>query len=677
MKKLLLLVVFVSLESLLALSQSKVDSLLQLCKNVPEKQKTDIYLQLSFNTRTDSTRSNSFSHQAYQIAVKNKQIPEIAKSFYYLGETCYFSRNFYGAIPYYKSAIPLYEQLKDTFNLTNCYNSAGLCYHSIYQGEKAIACFIEGLKLCERDQEYAAELISNIAMAHAKMNNLKDAIANYRKALVINISIKDSSSMAVNYNGLGDTYSSMNKPDSSLVNFRKAYNIFSKLRKKGYEAITLANMAAIYPNYPDSVNKSIEFFNRAWGIFKELGQYHFEAEVQQGIGIARFKQGKYKEALHSFILSLQLTDKYNRGFTLKKSNYKCLSDLFEKTGDYKSALKYHRLFAQYSDSLDLKEKYEQIINIEKQYETEKKENEIINLQAKQELMNVQLQKNKQLKLLGFITASLLLIFLLFVLNRYIDKIKLNRLLESKNHRIEQSENELRLINAAKNKFFSIIAHDLKNPFHTVMGYSYLLSKDYDRFDETERRKFATDIHQSTNNIFRLLQNLLEWSRSQTGRLIISPREIELGKIVENAFSVLRSLAEQKNISIQKDFDDKLVLFADAQMIETVLRNLINNAIKFTPENGKVEISAQQIDGHINVCVKDSGIGISEEDVQNLFRIDSKVKRKGTNNEDGSGLGLILCSEFINKNNGTIWVESILGSGSSFYFTVPAISGNSL
>jgi len=245
------------------------------------------------------------------------------------------------------------------------------------------------------------------------------------------------------------------------------------------------------------------------------------------------------------------------------------------------------------------------------------------------------------------------------------------LLESKNKKIEQSENELRVLNASKNKFFSIIAHDLKNPFHTVMGYSWLLSNDYELFTEEERRKFASDINQSTNNIFRLLQNLLEWSKSQTGRLVFTPKEIEFKRILENSVSVLRSLADQKNIVLKPDYNEDLILFADPLMIETVLRNLINNAIKFTPEDGLIEITANQIENHISICVKDSGIGISEEDAHNLFQIDSTVKRKGTNDEDGSGLGLILCKEFVHKNNGTIWVKSSLGSGSSFFFTVPA------
>jgi signal transduction histidine kinase len=204
-----------------------------------------------------------------------------------------------------------------------------------------------------------------------------------------------------------------------------------------------------------------------------------------------------------------------------------------------------------------------------------------------------------------------------------------------------------------------------------MGYSSLLSKDYDRFSEEERRKFASDINQSTNKIFRLLQNLLEWSKSQTGRLIFLPQETDFKRILDNAVSVLHALAGQKQINLKYAYESDLKVFADPLMIETVLRNLINNAIKFTSDEGSVEIEAKKDGNIIIVSINDTGIGISAEDIENLFRIDSKVKRRGTNNEDGSGLGLILCKEFVEKNNGTIWVDSEPGKGSSFKFTIPA------
>jgi signal transduction histidine kinase len=676
MKKLLLLVISCLFISLSAAPQAKLDSLLQLFNKATEKQKTNLLLELSFITRNDTTASNSYAHHALKLAEKQNQLPEKAKANYYLGETNYYIRNFSGAIPHYKKAISLYELLKDSFNLTNCYTSTGLCYHNIDQGEKAIAQFIEGLKLSENNQEYKAEILHNIGNVQQKMQNFQKAIDYFRKAMKINLSIKDSVSLAVNYNGLAESFQYLHKNDSSIVYFLKANQLFKKLHKTGYQAITLSNLGTIYTNYPDSLKKASDAFSGAWMEFQKLGWNHYESEIKEGFGNILSSQGKYKEAIAAYTESMRSTERFNRGFSLKKSTYQKMAKAYESIGDYKSALKYHVLYAQYSDSLNQKEKYEKLVSIEKQYETEKKENEIYRLQVRQELTDVQLRKNKQLKILGFVTASLLLIFVFFVLIRYYDKNKLNQLLELKNKKIEQSENELKVLNASKNKFFSIIAHDLKNPFHTVMGYSWLLSKDYERFTKEERRKFASDIHHSTNNIFRLLQNLLEWSKSQTGRLTVMPREIEFKQIIDSSVSVLRSLADKKNIGIKFDYNDDLILYVDPLMIETVLRNLINNAIKFTPEDGLIEVTANQIDGQICICVKDSGIGISQEDALNLFRIDSTVKRKGTNNEDGSGLGLILCKEFVDKNNGTIWVKSSLGEGSSFFFTVPAKTGES-
>lgn len=654
-----------------ATAQTKVDSLLSLCEHATEKQKTGYYLELSRNARNDSATSNLYSRKAYALALKNNQIPEQGKAFYYMGETNFYARDYVRSIPFYEKAIPLYAQLNDSLSLTNCYSSIGLCHYYLLQGEKAITQYFKALKYAEHNKEYTAEIYANIALAHQKMKNYVNSIEFYRKALKINLSVKDSTSTAVDYNGIGAIYVNMAKYDSALVNFRIAYRLFTKIKNAGYQAISLFNIASIYPNYPDSLDKAIYYSNQSWLKFKELGWNDYEATIENGLAVIYLQQKKYKEAIEAFNRSLQLADQYKLGLEMKEPNYSGLSQVYEKMGNYKDALKYHILYQQSSDSLEEKEKYEQLINMEKQYETEKSENEIIRLQAKQKLTEIQLHNNKLLKVLGFITASLLLMLAFFMHIKYIEKKRSNKLLEEKNQTIAQSEHTLRLLNAAQNKFFSIIAHDIKNPFHTVLGYSYLLHNDYDRFTDEERQKFAGDIHHSTNNIFRLLQNLLDWSRSRTGTLTVSPTNTELNQLIKNALGILNSLAEQKKIQITHDYSEELKIYADPLMVEVILRNLINNAIKFTPQNGKIKITAQQVQNEVKICITDNGVGISDEDVQNLFRIESKVKRRGTNNEDGSGLGLILCKEFVDKNKGVIWAESTPGKGSCFFVTLPS------
>ncbi len=667
MKKLLLFL-FLLNRTFGASSQSNADSLLHIIRDAPESKKAELFLQLSYKFKEDTSKSIAYSRIAYQFAVKNNQILLQAKALCNQGEILYNSSDYHLAIPIIEKALLTYNQSLDTVDIVNCHKLIGLCYYNMDQGDKAIIQFLEGMKLCENNSVLSAKLLSNIAATHTRMRNMVDAIYYYRKALTINSSIKNLEGMAVNYNGLGEIYKIINQPDSALINYKKAKKLNNKPE---FQAITSSNIAGIYLNYADSMYLAIECLKESWALFQKLGLYQHEAEFKQGIGIVLFKQKKYKSAIDALKESIVLNDKFKRGYKMKATSNNLLSMVYESIGDYKTSINHLKLYIQYSDSLTQKEKYDRISALEKRYEFERKENQIARLKTQQELTLVQLRKNKQLKQLGLTSALLLLLLVFFIWLKYLDKTKSNKLLALKNKVIEKSEQELRILNASKNKFFSIIAHDLKNPLHNVLGYSSLLYKDYERFNETERRRFATDIYHSTHSIYRLLQNLLEWSRSQTGALNFTPSDVEYHRILDNAIGVLKSLAEQKNIKINMESDPDLKIYADPVMIETVLRNLINNAIKFTPDGGHIEVNAKKINEDIIISVIDSGIGISDEDSQNLFKIDSKVKRKGTNNEDGSGLGLILCHEFINKHNGKIWVESKLGKGSEFIFTIPA------
>lgn len=244
----------------------------------------------------------------------------------------------------------------------------------------------------------------------------------------------------------------------------------------------------------------------------------------------------------------------------------------------------------------------------------------------------------------------------------------------KRKRAEQAmkENEIHLqkLNATKDKFFSIIAHDLKTPFNGIMGFSDLLSEQIQNKDYEGIDKYAQIIQQSSKSAVDLLMNLMEWSRSQTGRLEFTPEYIEIVKLIIGVTELLQGSALQKSISISRNLPRNAVVFADKSMISTILRNLISNAIKFTHQGGKIEISIEQKQKELLVAVKDSGVGINKADIDKLFRIEGKFSKPGTINEKGTGLGLILCKEFVDKHNGEIWVESEIGSGSTFIFTIP-------
>lgn len=249
-------------------------------------------------------------------------------------------------------------------------------------------------------------------------------------------------------------------------------------------------------------------------------------------------------------------------------------------------------------------------------------------------------------------------------------LKLNASLEEK---VKMRTRELSKANAAKDKFFSIIAHDLKSPFTAIFGLTDMMIENWEMMEDEEKIEFLKDLNSTSKNTFNLLQNLLDWSRAQTGRITIAPSNIEPEKIVDETLSILKKNANNKNITIQNKIPEDVRCYADKNMITTVFRNLISNAIKFTPQGGGIEILVSPNSSHYRFCVADSGIGISEDEIAKLFSITEKVQRPGTNDEQGTGLGLILCKEFIEKNHGEIFVESEINKGSKFFFTVPKAS----
>lgn len=266
----------------------------------------------------------------------------------------------------------------------------------------------------------------------------------------------------------------------------------------------------------------------------------------------------------------------------------------------------------------------------------------------------------------------------YVSNVYlVDKVKviqcnIRNITERKNAELRLKESEKRLLelNATKDKFFSIIAHDLKSPFTSIIGLSELLAEQVGRKDYDGIEEYANMIQSSSWRAMDLLTNLMEWSRSQTGRIEFNPVSINMAELIDEVSELLNVAAKQKNITISKDLPGGLTLFADRLMINTVLRNLISNAVKYTNNGGTIEISAVLKEKELEVSVKDNGIGLKKEALDKLFHIEESVSTPGTQDEEGTGLGLILCKDFVSKHGGKIRAESEPGNGSRFVFTIP-------
>jgi signal transduction histidine kinase len=263
------------------------------------------------------------------------------------------------------------------------------------------------------------------------------------------------------------------------------------------------------------------------------------------------------------------------------------------------------------------------------------------------------------------------IVVLLVLYLYIVKRRANKILEVANARVQQQNGQLQDLNATKDKFFSIISHDLKGPLNSLTSFSSLLINHTDSLSKDEIRMLAKDLDKSLKNLFALLENLLEWSRSQTGNIEFKPEVFDLNVLLEQNKGLLQTQALNKKIQIENRSAGDVAVKAHKHSVNTVVRNLISNAIKFTPEGGTITLEAVGgQNGDLMVSVKDTGVGMGPEVIQKLFRLDTKHTTKGTADEKGTGLGLILCKDFIEKNGGRIWVESTPGKGSVFYFSLP-------
>ncbi len=262
---------------------------------------------------------------------------------------------------------------------------------------------------------------------------------------------------------------------------------------------------------------------------------------------------------------------------------------------------------------------------------------------------------------------------LIAVSRNIDERKRadEKLIAAK-EKAEKNEVELRELNAIKDKLFSIIAHDLRSPFNHILSFSELLIENVKDLEITETEKYLGIINSSANHTLILLDNLLNWAKSQTGKIYFNPEKLFFSNVILEIIELKKSIANSKKISLNYFSSDEIEVYADENMLKTILRNLISNAIKFTNSGGKIDIYAITITEpkQVEITISDNGIGMSEDIKDKVFSIGAQISQTGTANEKGSGLGLILCKEFIEKHGGKIWVESKLGKGSDFKFTLP-------
>jgi len=381
---------------------------------------------------------------------------------------------------------------------------------------------------------------------------------------------------------------------------------------------------------------------------------------------------------------------------LYKQVYFSFANLYEKSQKDKMALNYYRKYLTYKDSVSNEVSIRKINSLQMQFEQERHRQEIdvleLNQREKQLQQKAEVERAQMFNIIALIAVIALGIVAFLIYNRYrfgkqTQKIlknqsnsiqKQNQELHSINKQLVESKKELDAINKTKDRFFSIVAHDLKGPLNSLKGYSHLISTFGDKLPKEEIISMAADQERTLDNLYKFLEDLLSWSRIQMKAVALEPKNLKLKLVVDKMYTILMPQIEEKEIQTQCiDVEEKQV-FADENAVFTIMRNLVSNAVKFTPREGKIRVKAEiekdqegNNTGFTKIFVIDTGVGMPKEVSQKLFKLDNKYSTKGTEGEKGTGLGLIICKEFVEQNGGKIGVESTEGEGTTFWFTLPS------
>jgi len=535
-------------------------------------------------------------------------------------------------------------------------------YSSNY--EDAVAIYYQALEQAEQlhDSILLAKVTLNLGMVYDELEDYDEAINFFHKALTISQSVKDSSVIAKTYQNIAISY--QNKKDlAKALEYNEKANELAILKKDTTMIIDVINNFGTIAYDQKNLVKSLDYYSKALNLYQKIKDRKGIAMAYNNIGLVYLDKNEYEKSIDYFNKSLALaTELKMHGFI--GDIYSNLTIYYQQKKDFKKAFYCYDRFNAIYDSLAGEKKNKMIYQIQAKYKLGRNTRELEELKVKNrsQLNAIDSAKSSQFYWVA-ITVLVMVLMCATVYLLYKEKKLANEL--------KNKTKELYELNVSKDKFFSIIAHDLKNPFNVLVSYTGILKTDLELFSKEELEQIISDLNEASENGYNLLQNLLIWTRSQTNRIHILKTIFVLADI----FNEVKGLAElnltNKEQTLSVEIDQNLGVYADKDMISVVLRNLVFNAIKFSVKGSVINLNANLVGSNVRVDVIDSGIGISEESIKKLFTLDKNTMTHGTEGETGTGLGLVLCKEFVEKNDGTIWVESKLGEGSVFSFTIPA------
>jgi signal transduction histidine kinase len=609
------------------------------------------------------------------------------------------------------AAVEIQDDSAQTFLLLE----TGLVYLTRkYDYDSAMVYFLKGLEVADAGSYPTGKLFSYLAIAHVfqEVGNNEKCLQFLERAVAIARTLNQPVILVFVLNELGKVNVSMDKIEEAFENYEHVLRYKDQVRQPAIEADALFNLGNLYKlkrEYAKSLShhKQALILRRASRdkmqeglLLNEIGDVYYLmknheralanyraalevyqaidfkkgiAEAYNNIGALYYHQNNFKQAAANLELALSAGRSSQTKDPVRKS-YDYLSLTLKELGEYKRALEYKELFVNMNDFILKEENDQKLLEVQNRHAMEQKELQIEKLEFVRTQREREIAEQKRLQRFLYALIGLGVLVVALMLYLYLLKRRSNRQLKTINAKVEAQNIELQNLNATKDKFFSIIGHDLKGPLNSLTSFSNLLINYFDSLSKEEIQTLARDLDKSLKNLFSLLNNLLEWARSQTGNIDFTSEQFDITQVLEQNKELLSTQAATKEITIMQESAGSLLVAAHKQSLTTVVRNLISNAIKFTPQGGLIKLGAELRNGEMVVSIADTGVGMSQAVVDKLFRIDAKHSTLGTANEKGTGLGLILCKDFIEKNGGRLWVESEEGKGSVFYFTVPAGAG---
>lgn len=599
------------------------------------------------------------------------------------------------SMEYAQKALNLSKRLQYQNGIKVAYNNIGLINDHRGNYPEALRCFLKTLEICElsNDIKTMAEVLNTIGVLNESLGDYEQALHYYEWSLVIKKRLEDTHGIALAYNNVGIVYGAMGKENKALDYHQKALKIREAI---GYErgiANSLNNVGRIYVSQ-NHLDQAMNCFIESLKITNKIEDKHGHAFSLQNLALVFHKKKDYQKALFYAQKSYAIAQEANAKLQAMEAS-KLLSQTYQVILDYEKAFKYQSIYMSYHDSLMSEANKRKIAHLQSSYEIQKRDAEIALLnkdnhlhEAETKRLNAEAER-KNLFLFASFTFLILLILLAIILIRHgqqqkkanwllhkkNEEIKMNNLhlkmknkeIELRNEEISEQKKILEDLNGIKDRLFSIIAHDFRSPLNSLQGTLLLLQMKAISYDEI--KELLPEIIKKVDYSVSLLDNLLNWARGQMSGMKIKPVAFDLQSVTEETVHLLKGQASEKGILLHNLIPPAIPVYADPEMVKLVIRNLITNAIKFTNQGDVISIKVRETDDYYQIAIADTGCGIDEHKLNYLFTPGSN-STLGTSNEKGTGLGLWICKDFVEKNEGSIWVESEKGKGSTFYFTLP-------